>query len=84
MSNKLYVGNFPYSTTVQDLKDLFGDFGEVADATIIMDRMSGRSKGFGFVEFTDEGAANAAIEALDGKDFNGRDLKVNVARPKAE
>ena len=78
----IYVGNLPYGFDEDAITALFGEYGDVVEATIIMDKMSGRSKGFGFVEFGDDAAANAAIEALDGKDYNGRDMKVNIARPK--
>jgi RNA recognition motif-containing protein len=83
---KLYVGNLPYNTTDSDLKDLFSKAGEVASAAIIMDRMSRtpRSKGFGFVEMTNDAEADAAIEMFNGKDFDGRTLTVNEARPREE
>ncbi|MEO1008639.1 MAG: RNA-binding protein [Planctomycetota bacterium] len=80
---KIYVGNFPYSTTEDDLRDLFAPFGDVASVAIIMDRETGRPRGFGFVEMSDDQAANAAIEALNGKDYGGRPLNVNEARPPA-
>jgi len=78
---KLYVGNLPYSTTDNDLRDMFAACGEVASATIIMDKMSGRSKGFGFVEFASDSDADKAIEMFNGKDMGGRPLTVNEARP---
>jgi cold-inducible RNA-binding protein len=80
---KLYVGNLPYSVTDTDLKDMFSKVGEVMSATIIMDRMSHapRSKGFGFVEMTNDAEADAAIEKYNGMDMEGRALTVNVARP---
>ena len=78
---KLYVGGLPYSTTQDELKDMFAKAGTVASATIIMDRMSGRSKGFGFVEFESDDDASKAIEMFDKKEFNGRALTVNEARP---
>lgn len=80
---KLYVGNLSYQTAEQDLQDLFGQYGSVASATIIMDKMSGRSKGFGFVEM-DDADAQKAIDGLNGKDFQGRPLTVNEARPREE
>lgn len=80
----IYVGNIPYSTTSDDLKTIFGEFGEVASARVVMDRESGRSKGFAFVEMNDNDAAKAAIEALSGKEVNGRKLVVNEARPREE
>jgi RNA recognition motif-containing protein len=81
MAKKLYVGGVPYSSTDADLRDAFGQAGEVTSATIIMDRMSGRSKGFGFVEMADDDGAAKAIELWNGKDFQGRKLTVNEARP---
>jgi cold-inducible RNA-binding protein len=78
---KIYVGNLPFTTADSDLQNLFAQFGEVVSAKVIKDRESGRSKGFGFIEMSDEGA-NAAIAALNGKDFMGRKLTVNEARPK--
>jgi cold-inducible RNA-binding protein len=80
---KLYVGNLPYSTTDEQLGQLFADY-PVASATVIMDRRSGRSKGFGFVEIEDDAQAQAATEALNGSDFDGRAVVVNVARPREE
>lgn len=82
MNSKLYVGNLPYSITDQMLSDLFSQFGAVTSATVITDRGSGRSKGFGFVEFENEADAQKAIEEMHGKDYQGRNLTVNVARPK--
>jgi RNA recognition motif-containing protein len=79
--NKLYVGNLPYSTTQDQLKEMFAEAGEVVDAVVISDKFSGRSKGFGFVTMKDEAAAEAAIKAMDGKEMEGRAIKVNVARP---
>ncbi len=78
---KLYVGNLPYSTTDADLRDLFAAAGAVATATVIIDKMSGRSKGFGFVEFENDDEAMKAIEMFNGKDMGGRPLTVNEARP---
>lgn len=79
---KLYVGNLPYSTTDADLTEMFGEFGEVTEAVIISDRNTGRSKGFGFVSFDDDAAAQAAIAGLDGKELEERAMRVSVARPK--
>ena len=81
MSKKLYVGGLPYSTTDSELRDGFAQFGEVSSATIIMDKATGRSKGFGFVEFADDSAADKAIDAMNGSDFGGRKIVVNEARP---
>lgn len=78
---RLYVGNLSYSTTESELRDLFGAHGEVVSAAVIMDRETGRSKGFGFVEMADAQAGNAAIQALDGQTVGNRQLKVNEARP---
>lgn len=79
--NKLYVGGIPYSSTAEDLKKYFSAAGNVKDATIIIDKMTNRSKGFGFVEMETAEEAQKAIQMFDGKDFNGRNLTVNVARP---
>jgi RNA recognition motif-containing protein len=81
MSTKLYVGGIPYTTTEQALKDAFSKAGAVNSASIIIDRMTGRSKGFGFVEMANEAEADAAINMWNGVDFEGRKLTVNVARP---
>ena len=84
MAKKLYVGGLPYSTTDAELKDAFAQAGSVASAVIIIDKMSGRSKGFGFVEMSSDEEAQKAIEAMNGKDFGGRTLTVNEARPMEE
>jgi cold-inducible RNA-binding protein len=84
MAVKLYVGNLPYSTTSDDLRNQFAEFGDVESADVISDRETGRSKGFGFVELATPEAAKAAIDALNGKDFGGRNLVVNEARPREE
>ena len=81
MATKLYVGGLPYSTQEDALKELFAQAGNVVSAVIIMDKMSGRSKGFGFVEMASEEDANKAIEMFHDKEFEGRRLTVNVARP---
>ncbi len=80
----IYVGNISYQTDDSRLVELFSEFGEVASARVINDRDSGRSKGFGFVEMTDDTAAAAAIEALNEKETDGRTLRVNEARPREE
>ena len=80
----IYVGNLPYNLTDDDLRAAFSEFGEVSSASIIMDRMSGQSKGFGFVEMPDNSAADEAIEALNESALNGRNIKVNQARPRGE
>jgi RNA recognition motif-containing protein len=82
--SKLYVGNLSYGTTEQTLTDHFSQAGTVASATIIKDKMTGRSKGFGFIEMSSAEEAQKAIEMLHEKDFDGRPLTVNVARPLAE
>jgi RNA recognition motif-containing protein len=80
MSKNLYVGNLSFDTTDETLRNLFVQYGEVESARIIADRMTGRSRGFGFVEMSS--GADEAISALDGKDFEGRSLKVNAAKPR--
>lgn len=84
MSTKLYVGGLPYSSTEDTLLNHFSQAGTVTSANIIMDKMTGRSRGFGFVEMADEAGAQKAIEMFDGKDFEGRTLSVNEARPKED
>lgn len=81
MSKKLYVGGLPYSTGEAELKEAFGQAGAVESATIITDKMSGRSRGFGFVEMSTDEDATKAIEMWHNKDFGGRTLTVNEARP---
>ncbi len=80
----IYVGNLAYSMTDEELNELFSEFGEVQSASVIMDKFSGQSKGFGFVEMPDNAAADAAIKELNGKSVKGRALKVNQAKPRAE
>ncbi len=84
MGKKLYVGNLPYSVADSDLQQLFGAHGTVQSAQVIMDRDTGRSKGFGFVEMSTDAEAQAAIAELNGKEVEGRALTVNEARPKTE
>lgn len=81
---KLYVGNLSYETNDDDLRGLFTPFGEPDSARVITDRATGRSKGFGFVEFANNSEAAAAMAALNGKEVNGRTLTVNEARPRNE
>lgn len=81
MSKKLYVGSLPYSVTDDQLKDLAAPFGAVLSAKVIMDKFSGRSKGFGFVEMAADDEAQKAIDGLNGKEVDGRSLVVNEARP---
>jgi RNA recognition motif-containing protein len=80
LSKKMYVGNLSFQTTENEVRDLFEEYGEIESVAMIMDRDSGRFRGFCFVEM-DDAAATAAIAALDGKPFGGRDLRVNAARP---
>lgn len=84
MAKKLYVGNLTYAITDSDLQEMFEKFGTVDSAQVIMDRNSGRSKGFGFVEMSDDQAAQKAIDALNGQDNDGRPLTVNEARPRED
>ena len=81
---KIYVGNLPFSTTEAELRQMFEAHGEVASATLVMDRETGRPRGFGFVEMNDDGQARAAMEALNGQNIAGRDLTVNEARPRED
>ena len=81
MGSKLYVGGLPYSTTEQQLSDLFAAHGTVASARIIADKFTGQSRGFGFVEMSSDSEAKAAITALNGSDMGGRSLTVNEAKP---
>lgn len=83
-NNKLYVGGIPYRTTEDELRTAFEEAGQVTSASIIMDRMTGRSRGFGFVEMADEASAQAAIDRWDGKEFDGRMLSVSFARPQGD
>lgn len=81
MGRKLYVGNLPYSATEESLTEKFSACGTVDSAKLITDRDTGRSKGFGFVEMATDAEAQAAIDSLDGTDYDGRPMKVNEARP---
>ena len=81
---RLYVGNLAFATTNDELKASFEAFGAVESATVIMDRDTGRSKGFGFVDMSNDEEAKAAIEGLDGKPLGGRNVRVNEARPKED
>ncbi len=80
----IYVGNLAYNVSEEDLKTAFEAFGEVTSANIIIDRQTGQSKGFGFVEMTDDGAAEEAIGSLNETDMDGRRIKVNQAKPREE
>ena len=81
MTNKIYVGGLPYSTTEGQLQEIFATYGSVESARVITDKFTGRSKGFGFVEMSSGGEAQKAIEALNGTEIEGRTLTVNEARP---
>jgi cold-inducible RNA-binding protein len=81
---KLFVGNLSFDTTEAELEELFAPFGTVADATVITDQSTGRSRGFGFVTLNNAAEAQAAIRGLAGKNFSGRDLTVNEAKPREE
>jgi RNA recognition motif-containing protein len=80
----IYIGNLAYSVTEDDLRDAFSEFGQVESASIINDKFSGRSKGFGFVDMPNDSEALQAIESLNDKDLNGRTIKVNEAKPREE
>ena len=84
MATKLFVGKLSFDTTNDSLQALFATYGTVTSAQVIMDRSTNQSKGFGFVEMEDQTAAQAAINALDGKEFEGRVIVVNVARPRED
>ncbi|GMY32057.1 glycine-rich RNA-binding protein 2, mitochondrial-like [Fagus crenata] len=85
MSSKLFIGGLSYSTDEQSLKDAFSGFGDVVDAKVIVDRDTGRSRGFGFVNFTSDESATSALSAMDGQELNGRNIRVSYAtdRPAA-
>jgi RNA recognition motif-containing protein len=84
MSVKLYVGNLAFTTTEQDLQDQFSQYGQVNSASLITDRETGRSRGFGFVELDSKESAQTAIEGLNGKELDGRALTVNEAKPRED
>ena len=84
MGNKLYVGNLPFSTTDDSLRETFGQCGTVTDVMIALDRQTGRSRGFGFVTFSTDEEANAAVSKFHGTDMDGRTIQVNEARPREE
>jgi RNA recognition motif-containing protein len=83
MSTNLYVGNLSFQTSTSQLESLFADFGEVTSAQVITDRETGRSRGFGFVEMKTSDQASSAISGLNGKEIDGRELSVNVAKPRS-
>jgi len=80
----IYIGNLPYSISEDELRDAFAQFGQVDRANIIIDKFTGRSKGFGFIEMPDAAEAETAIESMNDTDFKGRTIKVNEARPREE
>src|SRR5260370_13432987 len=84
MATKLYVGNLSFQTSSEDLREQFAQVGSVESASVVEDRMTGRSRGFGFVEMSTQEEAAAAIEKFNGQDFNGRNLTVNEARPRTD
>jgi len=81
---KIYVGNLPFSVDEEALRNLFSSYGEIEEATIIQDKFSGRSKGFGFVTLKDDEAAKKAVSEMNGKEIEGRELKVSEAKPMEE
>lgn len=84
MGTRLYIGNLAFTTTEDQLKDIFSECGEVLSCNLITDKFTGKSRGFGFVEMASQEAAQKAVSELDGKDVDGRRLKVNEARPREE
>lgn len=84
MSVQIYAGNLAYRMTEDSLRELFGQYGEVISAKIIKDRVTGRSRGFGFVEMENKEEAETAIQKLDGTEVEGRNMRVNLARPRRE
>lgn len=83
MAKKLFVGSLPFATTSDSLREIFAKAGEVVEANVVMDKMTGRSRGFGFVEMATEEAAKAAIDQLNGTEIEGRKIFVSEARPQA-
>lgn len=81
MNNKLFVGSIPWKTTEDDLRTAFSEYGTVVSARIITDKFTGKSRGFGFVEMSNDDEAQAVIKGMDGKDFQGRPIAISVARP---
>ena len=84
MGNKIYVGNLPFNFGEKELKETFSPFGEITEATVISDRYSGRSKGFGFVTFSSDDEAKKAVDEMNGKEVGGREIKVSEAKAKEE
>ncbi len=81
---KLFVGSLPWAVDNQKLQDLFSKFGEITEAVVVMDKMTGRSRGFGFVSFADDAAADQAVKEMNGADMDGRKIVVNEARPRED
>ena len=84
MSTKLYVGNLSFNTSEEEVRDIFSQYGNVTESTLIIDKLTGRSRGFAFVSYDSPAAAEEAISKLDGQDVGGRRLTVNIARPKED
>ena len=84
MSKKVFVGNLPFKLRGKELRELFSEFGEIEDSTVILDKFTKRSKGFGFVTFVNDADAEKAISEMNGKDVEGRDLTVSEAKPREE
>lgn len=82
MNSKLYIGNLSFNTTEDSLRSTFGEFGDITDVYVAMDRETGRPRGFAFITFSNSDESSAAISAMDGKELDGRNLKVNEAKPK--
>ena len=81
---EVYVGNLPYTVTENDLRDKFSDAGEIISLKLISDKFTGKSKGFGFIEYETKEQAEKAVSAFDGKDFDGRNMRVNISKPKGD
>jgi len=84
MGSKIYVGNLPFSFGEKELRETFGSFGDISEATVISDRYSGRSKGFGFITFANEEDAKKAVSEMNGKEIGGREIKVSEAKAREE
>lgn len=81
---EIYVGNLPFSVTEADLRTQFGQIGEIVNLKLISDKFTGKSKGFGFIEYANKEDAEKAVSAFDGKDFQGRNIRVNISKPKTD
>jgi len=82
MQNKIFVGNLPWSVTSAQLQEAFAQYGQITDASVVLDKESGRSRGFGFVTFATDAEAQAAVDGMNGTSMDGRDITVNIARAK--